>query len=250
MRKLVFRGVLAAAILLLAVSAFAQDKPEAPKAFDAEKWVKDAEQAIAKVNDYTMIFHKMERINGKMWPEETVAMKFQRPFKVYLNWIKDPYQGRQTLFVKGWNKDKLRAKEAKGVKKIFGATSLDPTGSLAMEGNRHPITEAGIENLVNKISTILRKAMKAGEIELKDLGTEAVFGRTAQKFEGILPKEKAKGYYAYRVIVWMDTEMKLPVHVQVYDWDNQLIEDYAHENIKLNPGLTDEDFDAKKYGLD
>jgi len=38
-------------------------------------------------------------------------------------------------------------------------------------------------------------------------------------------------------------ETKLPVRVNIYDWDDTLLESYGYETVKLNAGLTEADFD-------
>ena len=63
--------------------------------------------------------------------------------------------------------------------------------------------------------------------------------------EAIYPREKEKGYYCYRAVLNLDFEMKVPVKIQIFDWDDNLVESYLYENLKLNAGLTDADFDPK-----
>ena len=77
---------------------------------------------------------------------------------------------------------------------------------------------------------------------MRDLGSAKEDGRALRVIEGVLPKDPAKKYYCYRAIVTIDDELKLPVGVKVYDWNDKLIEDYRYKNIQINPGLTDQDF--------
>jgi hypothetical protein len=69
--------------------------------------------------------------------------------------------------------------------------------------------------------------------------------------EGILPRDPRAGYYAYRVELFFDEERRLPIRVVVYDWSDQLVEDYTYADLRLNPGLTTLDFDPgnKEYGF-
>ena len=39
--------------------------------------------------------------------------------------------------------------------------------------------------------------------------------------------------------------MKVPVKIQIFDWDDKLAEFYGYENLKFNAGLTDADFDPE-----
>ena len=60
-----------------------------------------------------------------------------------------PYQGREVLFVDGANNNEMMVLEA-GWKRNLGKMNLDPNGMVAMRGQKHPITEVGIRNLVGQ----------------------------------------------------------------------------------------------------
>lgn len=228
-------------ILLLWAPPFLSSWPQ--ESSDPSKLLDEAETTIASVDNYTAIFHKQERIKGKLAEEETIFIKFKRPFKIYMKWVKEPYKGRECLYIEGANNNRIKAHEGG----ILGLVKLNlkPLSSTAMKGNRHPITEAGLENLTKLIGNELRRGITAGEIELKDLGEEMIYGRKARKIEGIFPKEKEKGYYCYRAVISLDIELKVPIKSMIYDWQDQLIESYGYEQLKLNAGLSDADFDTR-----
>ncbi len=207
-----------------------------------EKRFQETEEALAKIDNYTAIFHRIERVNGKLVPEEITFLKFKRPFKVYMKWI-NPLQGQESLYVEGTNNNKVRA-HGTGLTKLI-TVNLNPTGTMAMENSRHPITEAGLEILVKKIGSNLQRGLRAGELTSKDHGEQMVYGRKTREVEGILPKDPAKSYYCYRCVVNLDVETKMPIKTQIFDWDDQLVECYGYENLNLNPGLSDKDFDPK-----
>src|SRR5690242_9227983 len=60
---------------------------------DPEEWLRKAEAAYDRVTSYTAVFHKQQRVAGKLYPEETILVKFKKPFSLYMKWIKAPYQG-------------------------------------------------------------------------------------------------------------------------------------------------------------
>ncbi len=217
---------------------------------DIESLLNEAQESYKQINDYTGIMYKQERIGKKMYPRETIFFKFAKPFKVYMKWIKDPYKGREMIYVDGWNDNKIKAHEG-GLMGVV-SVNLDPKGSMAMKGNRHPVTDMGIGNLLKVVQTNVNKAKKNGDsISVVKVGEEKVFGVDSIKLEATFPKEREKGYYCYRAIFWVDKEKKLPIKIMVYDWDDQLVEDYAYENLKFNVGLTDKDFDPsnKEYNF-
>jgi len=43
----------------------------------------------------------------------------------------------------------------------------------------------------------------------------------------------------------LDLERKVPIKIQLYDWENNLIENYGYEDLRFNADLTDADFSPK-----
>jgi len=206
------------------------------------KYFRETEDALAKIQDYTTIFRRIELIDGKLIPEEVAFLKFRRPMSVYLKWFTPP-KGQETLFVAGANNNKVRA-HATGIAGIV-TVNLDPYGARAMENSRHPVTDIGVHHLALTIISNMNRSIKAGELTSLDHGEKIVYGRKTRQLEGILPKNASKGYYCYRCIVNLDLENKMPIFTQIFDWDDRLVESYGYENLRINPGLTDKDFDPK-----
>jgi outer membrane lipoprotein-sorting protein len=216
--------------------AWAQEK------FDPEKWIKDAETVLIGTDSYTAVFHKQERIKGELAKKETIFIKFKKPLKIYMKWIEHPFKGRETLYVEGRNDNKLNVHE--GGFLSFITFNLDPKSTWAMKGNRHPITNSGLDYLVKMIEENVRKGIKSGEMTWVGHGIENVYGRNTHKIELIFPKDDLEGFYCYRAVVYTDLEQKVPIKIRIFDWGNRLIEDYAYEDLKLDAGLKDHDFDS------
>jgi len=70
---------------------------------DPESWLKEAEDAFGRVTYYTAIFHKQQRVEGKLLQEETILIKFRKPGSLYMRWVASPYKGGELLYVEGWN---------------------------------------------------------------------------------------------------------------------------------------------------
>ncbi|NIO16582.1 MAG: DUF1571 domain-containing protein [Deltaproteobacteria bacterium] len=235
--------------LALTFALLCASSARAGGAGDVEKWIVEAEAVLSRTESYTGIFHKQERIGGKLRKKETIFFKFKRPFKIYMKWIERPYRGRELIYVEGRNKNRIKAREG-GLLGLF-TVNLDPMGSKVMRENRHPITESGLENLVKLIAEQVRRGVASGELTSRDRGEDEVFGRRTRKLEGIFPDDERKGYYCYRTVLDMDMEAKVPIRVLVYDWEDRLIENYGFEDLRLNAGLTEEDFnpDNPEYGF-
>lgn len=50
-------------------------------------------------------------------------------------------------------------------------------------------------------------------------------------------------YYAGRMLLWVDEELRLPIRAEIFDHDGRLYERYEHRDLRINVGLTDADFD-------
>jgi len=204
------------------------------------RWFNEVERKLAQIDNYTSFFHKQERIKGKLKEEEVVFLKFKKPFKVYMKWVKDPGKGREVLYVEGWNHNKIKVHEV--WMKTGSTLDLDAKGFLAMRGSRHSITESGLENILRLLGRDLYGGIQSGQLTYREFGEEMVYGCQSRKVEYFFPKDKTKGYYCCRAVINIDIETKIPIRVRIYDWEGLLVEDYGYESLKLNAGLTDADF--------
>jgi len=227
------------AVVAISLLAAASANGSQPTVLTSDQWLADAETVLGRVDNYTALFHKRERIGNELLPDEVVRLLFKRPFKVRLQWTSGPLQGRDVIYGDGWNGNRVHVRE-KGILGIL-PINLDPRGSMAMKNNRHSILESGLGQLVERIATNLRRARAAGELTVLDHGTETLYGRRVWLVEGLLPKEVAKGYYCRRAILFVDGELKVPIRVQIHDTSDLLVEDYGFESLKLEAGLTDKD---------
>ncbi len=208
---------------------------------DTVTWLHEAEAAYAGVADYTAVFHKQQRVAGKLMQEETILLKFKNPFSLYMRWIAAPYKGCEVLYVQGWNAN--RARVHKGGLLRFISWDLAPNHPRLMSGNLRPLTDTGLGFLVKRVGVNVRKAVKAGEFICNPRGEEVVYGRPARALEVVFPEDRSKGYEVYRMVIYQDLASKLLVKMQAYDWNDALFENYGYETLKLNAGLTDVDFD-------
>jgi Protein of unknown function (DUF1571) len=144
----------------------------------------------------------------------------------------------------------VRVKE-KGILGIIPVT-LPADHPIAKRGTNHQVTELGLKYLLQLIEENYRKGIKVNEVGRIDHGIVDLDGHKVFKTETILPKDESKGYYCYRMYHYIDYMRSLEIKAEVYNWDNEIAEIYYYDQIKINPGLTDRDFDPENsdYGLD
>lgn len=225
--------------------ASAQDAVAAAPVSDAQRLrdeVYAMERAYAGVKDYTATFYKQERVKGSLLPVETVLLKFRKPFSVYLRWTGDNFNGREVLYVRGWNDDKIRAHQG-SFPDI--TVNLQPDAALAMKGNRHPITDLGFGEVIDKVvrAAKLSEMRPQDNVQYVDHGESTLYGARVHCIESIAPVKKFSPYYSHRAKVCIDQKTRMPVRITIWDDEDTLVEDYGFANIRLNAGLTDADFD-------
>ena len=209
---------------------------------DPAKILSEMSGSYSKVDDYTATFYKQERVNGTLLPEEKIQIKFKKLFKVYMKWLPPgPNTGLEVLYVQGENGGKVIGHSG-GFLGFFGG-SYDPNGKLAMRKNRHPVTDLGLGKLVEKIDKDIQRGKERRELKLSILGEDEVYGRKAWH---ILKETPVGGYYAPTAEIWVDKELNLPVKIKIFGSGCELLESYGYENLKINPGLKDEEF-TKAY---
>lgn len=228
---------------------------ESPSA-RAVRAIHQCQARFADVKDYTCTFYKRERIGEALTDVNVMSMKMRHaPQSVYLK-FHQPNKGREAIYVEGRNDGYILAHDVGFTKLLAGTMRLDPNGSRAMENCRHPVTKAGIGNLIQTVAD-------RWATELNDQESVVLFDPKMRLgsspcllIEAIHPVKKPEFMY-HKVRLFIDEQLGLPVRYEAYDWPQNrgeapnLLEEYAYEGIKLNVGLSEVDFDAanKSYSF-
>jgi hypothetical protein len=205
--------------------------------------------AYAAIKDYTAGIYMRERIDDELTPAARGAFKFRKPFAVYLRWDEGANKGLEAMYVRGKYDDKVVAHPAGllGLKTYW----LDPKGALAMRGSRHPITEAGIGNMLEILDANRRRAVAENRASARRLPEQPNPGPAGPRYELLVAGKPSNAFYCRRAVVTFDPKTHLVAAAQIYDWSDALIEDYRYSNLRLDVGLTDRDFDVENpaYGF-
>ncbi len=241
--RLVRRGVMALASVLLCTVPVAHAQGDAAVTTDTQtirQWVFEMEKAYTQVQDYTATFYKQERVKGRLLAKETIQLKFRKPFSVYMQWT-DVFAGREVVYQRGWNDDKIRAHQGSFPDVTV---NLRPDSSLAMRGNRHPITQVGLGETINLIVRDARfsEHRPSDDVRYTDLGEFMIYGARSRCIEAITPSMLMSPYYAAKAKICFNTKTMMPTRVTIWDEQDHLLEDYGYANVQLNVGLTDADF--------
>jgi len=218
----------------------------------------DAQQRLQTQADYTAIFTRQERVGGQLLPAETVDLKVRHaPFSVYMRWI-DVDEGQEVLFVDGQNDGKMHVKKGGSVGGLVPTVKLDPTGSLAMAKSRHPVTEAGLLNLVQLMLKFVERDLDLESgVECRMLPDTKIDGRLCYCLQTAYANPQVDDHYRCS-LAFFDQQTGLPLCVQNYGWpeecgvdpkqaqelsDKTLVEAYTYSSVCLTKPLKPVDFD-------
>ncbi len=204
---------------------------------------------LAAVEGYTTTLRRQERIKNKLNAEQTIQLKVRhRPFGVYMRFVQ-PDAGKEAVYSEGRYENHIMAHGGGLSRALVPRLKVPPDSPLAMAGNRHPITDAGLLNLLKKLvhfreldlvdddagTTLDRVTDKAGRPWLRSVHTHSI--------------QSDERPFMY-VEVLYDPRTKLPVQIESYEWpksgrmqDRQLSERYRYDDLELDAPLTDLDFD-------
>jgi outer membrane lipoprotein-sorting protein len=234
------RGALLLVLCLTAPFALASEA-RAGDSPDPQALILSTRESFQSIQDYTATFIKQERINGKLREPELVLFKFQKPFKIYMKWTAGSKEGQEVLYVEGKNGGKVLAHPGFGgflggmLALVLPTFAISPGGPTAMKENLHPITNAGIGNIIENIIQNNNIALANNDLHLSIKGEAEVDGRPCIVIERVLPEEN--GYPAHRAQLYIDKTINLPVKLVLHDWSGQLLAQYEYTNLNLNPGL-------------
>jgi hypothetical protein len=220
------------------------------------------EQFRQNVNDYTATLIKQEAIDSVVGEPNEILMKVQsknrdghvdesQPMRVYLRFVQPlSVAGREVIWCEDLHDGKMVAHEA-GLMGML-TVRLDPNGMIAMRGQKYPISDIGLANL-------LKKLIERGQQDLDNPNVSVTITKNIDvdglKCDLIQVKrsESSGGPNDFSLAeICLDRTRGLPIRYTAYGWpaDNQaasdkmpLIESYTYLNIKTNVGLSETDFD-------
>jgi len=209
----------------------------------------DARTAHGKLRDYTATFTRQERIGGVLSAEQVAEMKVRlNPVGVYVRFARpEALAGMEVVYTAAFKDGKMRYRPA-GVEGRKGFQKLDLTDTKFLAANRHPVTEWGIGSVIDRVATATAREKSLNNPVEVYTGEYLFANRNVTRYE-ILCRRPHAFRYAARMLVYVDTETKLPVRFEAYDdprpgtTAGELIEAYSFTELRFNTGLGENVFD-------
>ena len=124
-----------------------------------------------------------------------------------------------------------------------------------MRGNRYPITDIGIENLIIRLIENGERDRNYDECEVEINRSIKINGHTGTEIRIVHPFRR--DHFKYHISrVFIDDQLNLPVGYEGYVWPDtgetepKLVERYFYKDLELNVGLTNKDFDPENSDYD
>jgi outer membrane lipoprotein-sorting protein len=214
---------------------------------DLRRFMQNWQRRYGEVVDYTGVWVPEEAWKGHTRRSQA-AFKFRKPFDLYLDWTQSEERVREALFRRGWNGEKVRVRAVFGGIPLIG--DLAPAGYWARLGSHYPLTEFGLNRLVERLQEQLLQAWLQGNLRVRFLGVQPHEGNPCYVLEFAFSVTRRE-YSSSRIVTYWDIARRLPVKYEAYDWEGDLMEGHAYYHLQLNVSLSDTDFDAANpaYGF-
>ncbi len=196
-------------------------------------------QAYDGVKDYKAVFLKREESKGVLGEQETLFIKFEKPFKIFLHWFDTHRKGLQVFYERGRHGGKLAIHQPGLLLGLAPVIFLEQSSPWVRKGSElYDIEDAGIGTFLEDFSEMVQKGIEEKKIDVKlsstDEGTDADVS-----FPGT---QQGGDYFAWRVEAFFDAKTKLPVRMRLYDWSGKVTGIYEYKDLRLNVGTEDTEF--------
>lgn len=226
-------------------------KPSAAPRSSADalpRMLAEARTAYARLRDYSCHYIRQEKVSGRLVPEETCELRVRtNPFSISVK-VTAPkdYANRETVYISTRHGGKkVRFKETN--KLAYATLSMDDPKVLA--DTRHAIADVGLAAVLDRVENAVRVEKRIGNPVQVLVSDYSFAGKHCTRYEVFADRPHALRY-AYRHVLYIDRETKLPVRYEAYDQpsaagpaDGDLIESQSFVGLRINTGLGEAAFE-------
>jgi hypothetical protein len=203
-----------------------------PSPEDARGILARSEAKLKTLATYQVKMSRVERIDGRLQPEEEVVLSIHRqPKEVRLQWTSGPSQGREVIYSTRVDDRSLFVHMPKSAIPL-------PTMKMAVDSpmvarsSRHSITEAGFETIINNLHNSVDQTDAAntaqGRAAYRGIEKPPGLDRPSHVFSRHSPNGETW-------TVFIDARTMLPSMVVAKDPSGQLDEKYIYHEVTENP---------------
>ena len=175
----------------------------------------------------------------------------ESPRRVYLDYLApESLKGRELIWAEDLHDGKLVVHESGWKKAVVGTLRLDPTGKVAMYGERFPIYELGLVRLTERLIEDGKKDIDNPDATVTVTKNYSFDGMSCDliQLRHTRPAPDTEGDFSLAEII-IDPNREIAVSFRSFGWpesDNDeppLLESYSYYELDTEVTLTDLDFD-------
>lgn len=202
--------------------------PANPQA-DLAKLVADARAKLDGLKNYQLKVSGQERVGGVLKDPDVMIMSIRRePKAVRLEWREGPQKGREVIYVADKNGGLIHINMADSLIPV-PRMSLSPTSPLVIKNGRHPINEAGFDQVIKNLELALKPVpgtpQAKAKVSYEGLKTVKPLAKPHQLVVRVTPTGEVWNVY-------FDPDTKLPALVEAFGPDKQMLERYHFKDLK------------------
>lgn len=189
--------------------------------------IEEARARLKTLSTYQVKLARQERVGGQLLPSEDVLVSIRRePRAARITWAEGPHKGREVIY---------RAEEPAILNVHMGDIAIPLTLKLPVDGprvresSRHPITEVGLEGVLDQLAGQVDRAKAEGDT--LSLAPPAQVEGFAAPTRKVGRTTKAGERWA----VLLDAETSVPVLVEGFDPGGLLLERYRFTELVAEP---------------
>ena len=189
--------------------------------------IEEARSRLKILSSYQVKLDRQERVNGQLLPQEVVLVSIRRdPRAARITWAEGPHKGREVIY---------RADEPTILHVHMGDIAIPLSlkvpidGPRVRESSRHPITEVGLDGVLDQLAGQVDRARAEGDRLSIDPPS------LAEGFAAPTRKVGRATKSGERWSVLLDAETSVPVLVEGLDAAGQLLERYRFTDLVAEP---------------
>lgn len=200
-----------------------------------------------EIRDYSCILYKWDGTNTAVDGKDVMEIKLrEEPYSIYARTLyPKKFSGREWLYWSGHYQDELL---------VYGGPKLPKTLSVKLDSaavrnySTRSVMQMGFRRLLEELVELSNDESLFQHSVIQYFGEAKVGDRNCQALQITFLKPHVVGEDDfYRIQIYVDQELQLPIHLIIYDWpemgmEPKIRESYLYVIREMNPGFTDEDF--------
>jgi hypothetical protein len=192
--------------------------------------VASSRAALDAMTSYQVQLNRQERVGRALLDPEDVLLSIRRkPVAVRLEWEDGPSKGREVIYAADV-RDGMMQINTPGA--LVPRIAMPTDSPLVLKSSRHPITEAGFDNIVANLEKTIELADKGdlsrGRLTYAGLEAPGPIAKPCHKLARITPEGETWHVY-------IDPDTHLPTLVEATDLKGELLERYTFRDVRPDP---------------